>query len=321
MRFFVYAMICSLLFVGCGVSTTSLCQGKCSSGQTCCGDLCADISSDVKNCGSCGNACASGKVCQSGKCVTPRCVGDGSCVFIKAGSFTMGSPANEPGRSSDEVQHKVTITRSFYMMKNEITQGEFQALMGYNPSHFSSCGSTCPVEEVNWHEVAAYANALSKKEGLSECFKCSGSGTSVSCSAVSHSGYVACKGWRLPTEAEWEYAARAGTTGARYGNLDDIAWSVKLFGNKTHPVGGKQANAWGLYDMLGNVWEWTYDWYGDYSSSAVVDPVGTSSGSWRVYRGGGWVGIGAWAARSAARNWGSPGRRGRSLGARLVVGP
>ncbi len=312
MRFFVYAMICSLLFVGCGVSTTSLCQGKYG--------VCVSLS-DGKNCGSCGNACASGKVCQSGKCVTPRCVGDGSCVFIKAGSFTMGSPANEPGRSSDEVQHKVTITRSFYMMKNEITQGEFQALMGYNPSHFSSCGSTCPVEEVNWHEVAAYANALSKKEGLSECFKCSGSGTSVSCSAVSHSGYVACKGWRLPTEAEWEYAARAGTTGARYGNLDDIAWSVKLFGNKTHPVGGKQANAWGLYDMLGNVWEWTYDWYGDYSSSAVVDPVGTSSGSRRVNRGGSWFNN-ARHARSANRFRDSPGYRSFNLGARLTkVGP
>jgi formylglycine-generating enzyme required for sulfatase activity len=196
----------------------------------------------------------------------------------------------------------VTLTRSFMIGKYEVTQGEFQSLMGYNPSHFSSCGADCPVEAVSWHEVVAYMNALSKSRGLEECFDCTGSGSSVNCivkSQYSGQNYYNCKGYRLPTEAEWEYAYRSGTSTAFYNgditktgcvldpNLDKIGWYCGNAGDKTHQVGGKQANAWGLHDMVGNVYEWVYDWYQDsYRNLPDVDPVGPSTGSHRVRRGG-----------------------------------
>jgi formylglycine-generating enzyme required for sulfatase activity len=216
----------------------------------------------------------------------------------------MGSPENEPGRYPNERRHRVRLTRAFYMLRYEVTQGQFRRLMGYNPSHFSSCGANCPVEQVNWHEACAYANALSRSRGMEECYDCKGSGRGVRCDAKAQyrgSNYYNCSGYRLPTEAEWEYAARAGTSTAFYSggithtgfdcgrdaNLDKIGWYCGNSGNKTHPVGRKQANAWGLYDMAGNVWEWVYDRYQDsYSGLPNVDPVGPNSGSYRVYRGG-----------------------------------
>ena len=124
--------------------------------------------------------------------------------------------------------------------------------------------------------------------------------------------------WRLPTEAEWEYAARAGTRGVRYGDLDTIAWHAGNSGRETHAVKQKTANAWGLYDMMGNVLEWCSDWSGDYTTGSVTDPTGPSSGSFRVYRGGGWD-SGAKCARSAFRYWGSPGIRYYSLGFRPAL--
>ncbi len=125
------------------------------------------------------------------------------------------------------------------------------------------------------------------------------------------------KGWRLPTEAEWEYACRAGTAVPRYGELDKIAWYGENSGETTHAVGQKQANAWGLHDTLGNVWEWCYDWFGGYSAQAATDPVGAATGTVRVRRGGGWGGN-AGVVRAAQRNGNTPALRYSSLGFRVV---
>ena len=213
-------------------------------------------------------------------------------VWIPAGSFVMGSPMGEEGRIPDERQHEVRISTAYWMQKYEVTQGEWEAVMGANPSHFSDCGLRCPVEQVSWGDTQEFIRALNSRE----------------------SG----RAYRLPTEAEWEYAARAGTSGARYGELDLIAWHWDNSGRSTHPVGQKRANAWGLHEMLGNVWEWTGDWYGEYPPGAVTDPKGPESGSPRVFRGGGW-GSFAWFVRSANRiNFVAPGYRGIGIGFRLV---
>ena len=214
-------------------------------------------------------------------------------VGVSAGSFVMGSPEDEAWRESDEVQHEVRISRGFWMGRYEVTQGEWEAVMGANPSWFDECGARCAVEGVSWDDVQEFIRRLNERE--------------------SGSGYE----YRLPTEAEWEYAARAGTTGARHGELDEIAWYSGNSGGTTHPVGQKGANAWGLHDMLGNVWEWTADWYGRYPSGAVTDPQGPDTGSYRVRRGGSW-GSSARYVRSARRNASSPGYRHRNIGFRLV---
>ena len=215
-------------------------------------------------------------------------------VRIPAGSFLMGSPEDEQGRDSDETQHEVTISQGFWMGKYEVTQGQWEAVMGENPSHFDECGSRCPVERVSWSDTQRFIQRLNERE--------SGSGHR----------------YRLPTEAEWEYAARAGTTGARYGELGEVAWYDGNSGRWVHPVGQKRANAWGLHDMLGNVYEWTADWYGAYPSSAVTDPTGSGAGSRRVLRGGSWISDAGY-VRSASRASNSPGfRRGTFNGFRLV---
>ena len=165
--------------------------------------------------------------------------------------------------------------------------------MGTNPSGFPECGARCPVEQVSWDDVQEFIRRLNERE--------------------SASGYV----YRLPTEAEWEYAARAGTTGARHGELDEVAWYSDNSGPTTHPVGEKQANAWGLHDTLGNVWEFVADWYGEYPAGAVTDPQGPDTGSGRVIRGGSWGG-GAGYVRSAVRFSRSPGHRDGFIGFRLV---
>lgn len=209
---------------------------------------------------------------------------------IPAGTFTMGSPTDEPGRSSNETQHQVTLSQSFYMQTTEVTQGQWQSVMGSNPSHFQDCGDGCPVEQVSWDDIQDFLTALNSR----------GEGT-----------------YRLPTEAEWEYAARAGSitafpsgditvTDCEYDtNLDAVGWYCgnadvaydgcedwSTYNGKpcvgTHPAAQKQPNAWGLYDMIGNVWEWCQDWYGDYPSASVYDPEGPTVGSSRVTRGGTW---------------------------------
>jgi len=230
-------------------------------------------------------------------------------VYIAPGTFMMGSPSSEEGRDTDETQHSVTLTRGFYLQTTEVTQGEWQRVMGNNPSYFSNCGSDCPVEQVSWLDAVGYANALSRADGLSECYDSSGN--------VRGGGSIyACTGYRLPTEAEWEYAARAGTTGSRYDTLDQVAWHSGNSGLETHGVGELLANAWGLHDMLGNVWEWTHDWYGTYGST-VTDPVGASSGSNRVLRGGD-RNDSAQNARSASRFSIAPAFRNDAFGFRLA---
>ena len=247
-------------------------------------------------------------------------------AWVPAGDFVMGSPEGEEGRDDDERQHEVRISQGFWMGRYEVTQGEWEEVMGSNPSMIKACGPRCPVEQVSWFDAEEFIRRLNRRE--------------------SGSGYE----YRLPTEAEWEYAARAGSTGATPEGelrilgknnapvLDGQAWYAGNAGVTyesgrdcsaweetqyevgrcgTHPVGLKRGNAWGLHDMLGNVWEWTADWYGDYPSGTVTDPRGPSTGSYRVARGGGWRGN-ARIVRSAGRDSGSPGGRGNNIGFRLV---
>lgn len=223
--------------------------------------------------------------------------------LLPAGTFTMGSPSDELGRRSNETQHEVTLTKVFYMMTTEVTQAQWEAVMGSNPSYFSGC-PTCPVEQVSWNDVQLYITQMNVRgEGI----------------------------YSLPTEAQWEYAARAGSTTAFYNGhitkpegddpkLDAIGWYSYNSDSKTHTVGQKSPNAWGLYDMSGNVYEWCQDWYGSYSSSAVTDPTGPSSGLARVLRGGGW-GNYARRCRSAFRYYGYPDSRYGYIGFRLLRQP
>ncbi len=207
-------------------------------------------------------------------------------VYIKPGSFMMG----------DYSKHEVTLTKGFNIQTTEVTQGLWKAVMGKNPSYFKNCGDNCPVENVSWNDVQAFIRKLNQKAGSNK--------------------------YRLPTEAEWEYTCRAGSTtkfsfGDSESSLGAYAWYKDNSGDKTHPVGQKSPNAWGLYDMHGNVWEWCQDWSGDYPSGAVTNPKGLSSGSFRVFRGGSWYGS-AGGCESARRRYGSPGDASFSLGFRLT---
>ena len=181
-------------------------------------------------------------------------------VWCPPGSFLMGSPSGEPGRDTDEMPHRVTLTKGFWMAKTPVTQRQWKSVMGDNPSRFK--GDDLPVENVSWNDCQEF------------CRRCREAGVDL----------------RLPTEAQWEYACRAGTTGPYAGsaNLDVMGWYGGNSRQKTHPVGQKQPNAWGLHDMHGNVLEWCAEWYGDYPDGSVTDPKGASSGWGRVARGGSW---------------------------------
>lgn len=218
-------------------------------------------------------------------------------VLIPAGSFMMGSPDSETGREGDETpQHPVTISRPFYMQTTEVTQGQWKRVMGKNPSLFSNCGNDCPVENVSWMNVQVFISKLNRMEGTGK--------------------------YRLPTEAEWEYSARAGTT-TRFcsgDSEDDLSRAGWYRGNsllKTHPGGQKTPNPWGLYDMHGNVWEWVHDRNGNYPADSVTDPAGPSVGPHRLVRGGSWVSNDS-GCRSANRLSSSPGEHDGSLGFRLL---
>jgi formylglycine-generating enzyme required for sulfatase activity len=175
-------------------------------------------------------------------------------VWVPAGSFTMGcSPEDNECDDNEKPAHKVNIARGLWVGRTEVTQEAYQKVTGKNPSRFK--GAKLPVERISWIDARNFCQAV---------------------------------GMRLPTEAEWEYAARAGSSGRRYGNLDEIAWYDEDSGGETHEVGQKQSNAWGLYDTLGNVWEFTSDWYAKQLPSAANDPTGPSSGEQRVLRGSSW---------------------------------
>jgi formylglycine-generating enzyme required for sulfatase activity/tetratricopeptide (TPR) repeat protein len=227
-------------------------------------------------------------------------------AVVPAGRFLMGSPEGENGRCSDEgPQHEVVISRPFLLGVAPVTQTEWQAVMGANPS--SHKGGDRPVENVSWLDAVAFCNRLSEQVGLRPVYRISGTDVAWDRAA---------DGFRLPTEAEWEYACRAGTTGARYGEIDAIAWYSANSGGETHPVRQMRPNAWGLHDMLGNVWEWVWDWKADYSSGTVTDPVGPATGSFRVPRGGSWN-FEARCVRVAYRFANDPGYRSSNLGFRL----
>ena len=215
-------------------------------------------------------------------------------VLIPAGSFMMGS---EKGHENKKPVHKVTISQPFYIGKYPVTQSQWVAVMGSNPSRYK--GSDNPVENVTWNEVQDFIIKLNAKEG--------------------HSRY------RLPTEAEWEYAARAGTSsefffGDNQDELSKYGWYNGNSGKTTHPVGQKLPNAWGLYDVYGNILEWVQDRFGDYSVAAEIDPKGPPSGSGRVIRGGSFNSSAEY-CRSANRYIFSPDYRFGNLGFRLALSP
>ena len=224
-------------------------------------------------------------------------------VYIPGGTFIMGSPLHEYGRDDNERQHQVTLTRGFYMQSTEVTQGQWKAIMGNNPSHFLNCGWDCPVEQVNWYEVQEFIKKLNEVEKT--------------------------RRYRLPTEAEWEYACRAGsTTGFHSGEiagdksgyddiLDQVGWYYRNSEKGTHQVSQKTTNAWGLYDMHGNVWEWCQDWQRKYPFNAVTDPEGAETGQARIRRGGSWSEYPLF-CRSAYRSWYEPKDATPDLGFRLV---
>ena len=239
---------------------------------------------------------------------------------IEKDSFDMGSPAYEADRDGDEGQKKVTISKSFDIMITEVTQMQWFLVMGDNPSRFKRpkyCDNyvningegLCPrnpVERVSWNRVQEYIKKLNDSHGLSGC-----EGTPKDSKGC----------YRLPTEAEWELAARGNTTTAySFGDeslrLGDYAWYGENSGEKTHPVGLKEANPYELYDVHGNVWEWVQDKYSKLLPGEI-DPLHTSSGSFRVIRGGGWSGN-AWYLRSANRSYRIPGRENIFVGFRLV---
>ncbi len=233
-------------------------------------------------------------------------------IWIEPGTFMMGSPEDELGRYDNEVLHQVTLTMGYWLGQYEVTQTQYEAVTGTNPSKFK--GTDLPVENVSWNDAMAFCEKLTEQELMAGRLP---------------KGYK----YTLPTEAQWEYACRAGTTTALNSGknltsayecpeVDEVSWYKYNSNDTTHQVGQKKLNAWSLYDMHGNVWEWCLDWYGDYSISAVTDPLGPSSGSYRVVRGGSWDYYDdAKNNRSAVRGVGNPVEYSSNCGFRVALAP
>lgn len=216
-------------------------------------------------------------------------------IKVEAGTFMMGAtPEMEIPDDDEKPVHQVTLTNDYYIGKYEVTQALWQTVMESNPSSFK--GNNLPVEQVSWNDCQEFIGKLNSITG---------------------------RKFRLPTEAEWEYAARGGKKSRGYqysgsSNISDVAWYNGNSGSKTHLVGTKQANELGLYDMCGNVLEWCQNWYGSYVSSSQTNPTGAVSGSYRVIRGGSWYSSARF-CRSSCRDSGTPGIRNSRLGLRLVL--
>jgi sulfatase modifying factor 1 len=231
---------------------------------------------------------------------------------VPAGTYTIGcTPGQGSACGSDATARQVTLTQGILVGTTEVTQRLYAAQMGANPSEFASCGEACPVENVSWFDAIRFANALSAAEGLEPCYSIRGE-------TVSWPKGTACLGYRLPTESEWEVAARGGRDEAYAGggDLSSVGWYDDNYAGGPQPVGSKAANGYGLHDMSGNVWEWTWDWY-DTAPTAGTDPKGPSSGFLRVIRGGSWVNA-ARHARVAFRGLKEPDDRSSNLGLRLL---
>ena len=228
-------------------------------------------------------------------------------VWIKPGKFLMGSRTDEVARDNDETQHWVTLTQGFWMSSHEVTQAEYQNVIGINPSSFTG-DTNRPVETVSWNEAVDYCTALTNAERNANRIPSDWE-------------------YHLPTEAEWEYCARAGAN-ARYGHGDDLgytalgnyAWYADNSGDTTHPVEQKLANAWGLFDMHGNVYEWCHDRSADYPAGSAIDPQGSTTSNQRIYRGGTWK-YQAWICRAANRLEYPPTLKYDYLGFRVSLGP
>lgn len=254
-------------------------------------------------------------------------------VSVPGGSFQMGSPEGTPDSESDERPVHTVNLSGFQMSKYEVTQGQYLAVTSNSPSYFS--GTTLPVETVTWYDAVEFCNKLSEREGYQEVYTITGrtpaSGYPITSATVTMD--MTRNGYRLPTEAEWEYAARGGDgspenyTYAGSNDINAVAWwgYNALYGGNatetTHVVGTKAQNGLGLHDMSGNVSEWVWDWYaGSYPSGEQTDPMGASSGDFRMSRGGSWSDDAVY-CRSAIRHSGSPLNRGNFLGFRVVRRP